>query len=68
MTTSTEKIGVAVAEAAAAQSKAELKLRAAQEFRRLVGDPRIRVEVPTVKVAGNSQRLSPMSRRYSFGS
>ena len=59
------KVAATVTDAATAQSKAELQLRTAQELRRLIGDPRVRVEVPTVKVAGSSQRTYPISRRYS---
>jgi len=50
-----------------AQRLAEEELKKIQERQRLLGDPRTRVEVPTVKVDGNSQRFAQQSRRYQVG-
>ena len=50
-----------------AQKRAEINLQKVQELRRLIGDPRVRVEVPTVKVTGSSRHIAPMSRLYHIG-
>lgn len=63
----TKNVGAAISDAVAAQLQAEKQLKSAQELRRLIGDPRIRVQVPTVKISGNSQQFSPISRRYHVG-
>jgi hypothetical protein len=49
------------------QRLAEEELKKIQQRQRLLGDPRTRVEVPVVKIDGNSQRLFSQSRRYQVG-
>lgn len=41
-------------------------LRRAQEIRRLIGDPRVRVQVPTDGVAGEPTP-PPAAKRYEIG-
>jgi hypothetical protein len=41
-------------------------LRRARELRRIIGDPRVRVEVPTGSDA-NERPVIPTSRRYQIG-
>lgn len=46
------------------QTKTESKLKEAQELRRLIGDPRVRVEVPTMTECPEKKIPMPISQRY----
>jgi hypothetical protein len=56
----------AIQDAEAARLSELHDLRRAQELRRILGDPRRRVEVPTENTAGQPP-ITPAAKRYQIG-